>query len=254
VTTQLTRCLTALAAFGGSLSLAPSAFAFSDPASFALTPLAAGGGGLYFTGSPADGYTCKVCHSGGPEPSLLLRGLPMAGYQPRSRYEVVVEWPADVDKLALALELTDPLGKPAGSVELPPDAEIEPSEYCEPANEKVFAATITELADHRQVINLPDCGTKRLRFLWSAPASDVGPVWFAGSAVWSDAMGDTQHDGVTDFGRVLASPSSPALASMTASGCSVIAPTARTRAPRWSVFGWFGSLCLLRFTRRRSPP
>ena len=36
-----------------------SAHAFSDPVSFNLTPIAAGGGGRYFTGSPSDGYTCR---------------------------------------------------------------------------------------------------------------------------------------------------------------------------------------------------
>jgi len=197
---------------------AGSAQAFSDPFSFNLTPVAAGGGGRFFTGSPGDGYTCKTCHSGGPSPKASVLGLPLSGYRPSSRYEVSIRWPAEFTKISLAVELTDDQGKAAGSLLLPPDGEVQSGELCEPVEELVVAAQLNDLVAGRQIINVPDCGSKSVRFLWTAPATDVGPVWFAGSMVLSDGESDPFHDGVTDIGRII---DSPALASETAGQCSV---------------------------------
>jgi hypothetical protein len=233
---------------GSLLSLPASASAFSDPIKFGLTTLAGGGGGRYFTGSPADGYTCKVCHEGGPEPKLSVVGLPLGGYRPGFRYEVVVGWPPMVEKFSAAVEFTDTQGKPAGSLRLPPDGEVDAAEYCEPASVGILAASITDAPNARRVISLPDCGSRRLRFLWTAPPTDVGPVWFAGSSVWSDGEDDAYHDGVTDFGRVIASPSSPALVSMVTDGCSVSAAPSHGTHGAWA-FG--GCLVLLALRRLR---
>ena len=235
----------------GCALLAPaSARAFSDPLTFDKLPLAAGGGGRFFTGSPADGYTCKVCHAGGAEPKLSVAGLPLAGYRPGARYEVVVSWPSSFDKIALALELTDDKGKLAGSMQLPPEAEIQAPEFCEPATDRVLAATLSETAS-RQLINVAECGSKRLRFLWTAPTSDVGRVWFSGSAVSSDAESNPQGDGVTDFGRVL---DSPAVASSTSTQCSLGLPGARRTGGEWTLGAMLGALGAgagLRRSRRR---
>ena len=205
---------------GAGLLLAPgSALAFSDPITFGKPTLAAGGGGHYFTGSPADGYTCKVCHAGGTEPKLSVKGLPLSGYRLGASYEVMVSWQSS-DKVSLALELTDDKGQRAGSLQLPDEAEVQIPELCEPADALVPAASLTEI-DTRQVISVAECGSKRVRFLWTAPTTDVGRVWFSGAAVSSDAESDTEHDGVTDFGRVIGSP---AVASSTNAQCGAVAP------------------------------
>jgi hypothetical protein len=221
---------------------AGSARAFSDPFSFNLTPVAAGGGGRFFTGSPADGYTCKSCHSGGPAPKASVLGLPLSGYRPGSRYEVSVRWPAEFTKISLAVELTDQQGKAAGSLLLPPEGEVQPGELCEPIEEQVVAAQLNELTPGRQVINVPDCGSKSVRFLWTAPASDIGPVWFAGSMVLSDGESDPFHDGVTDFGRII---DSPAWVSETKGECSV------TRVAGHGAPSWLGVFCVALVALRR---
>ena len=215
--------------------------AFSDPASFGLAPLAAGGGGRYFTGSPADGYTCKVCHSGGAEPKLSVLGLPLSGYRPSARYEVSVTWPAEVEKFAAALELTDSQGAVAGTLQLPPDDEIQLVEFCEPASDAVPAASLIETSTGRQVINLPDCGAKRIRMLWTAPSRDIGQVWFAGSSVWSDGESDPDHDGVTDFGRVLASPSQASTSTSTTTSCSAVAGIGQLQHAQSQLTVWLGT-------------
>ena len=222
---------------------AASAQAFSDPSSFNLTPVAAGGGGRFFTGAPGDGYTCKTCHSGGPSPKASVLGLPLSGYRPGSRYEVSVRWPAELTKISLAVELTDDQGKAAGSLLLPPEGEVQSGELCEPVAEQVVAAQLNVLAG-RQIINVPDCGSKSVRFLWTAPASDIGPVRFAGAMVLSDGESDPFHDGVTDFGRII---DSPALASETQGECSVRRVGARGSLVWLAMFGAAAVLC----SRRR---
>jgi len=237
-----------LAALSLTLTALPNAAsAFSDPVNFGLAPLASGGGGRYFTGSPADGYTCKVCHTGGPEPQLSVLGLPLLGYRPNERYEVSVSWSDEVDKLSAALELTDMQGRPAGTLQLPPEGEIQAPEFCEPATDGILAATITVSGSGRQVINLPDCGAKRIRFLWTAPARDVGPVWFAGSSVWSDGESDPDHDGVTDFGRVLSSPS---VASNTTAHCSMVRAGANRSGAASALGMWLAACIWLGVARR----
>ena len=227
---------------------AGSAHAFSDPFNFNLTPIVAGGGGRYFTGSPSDGYTCKTCHVGGQAPKVSVLGLPLSGYKPGGRYEVSIRWPAEQTKISLALELTDEKGKAAGTLRLPPPEETQAGEFCEPASEQVLAAQLSDMTEGREIINLPECGSKSLRFLWTAPMADVGPIWFSGSMVQSDGETDPYHDGVTDFGRIIGSP---AVASKTNGECSVTRVGAHS-----SSMGAVALLCLccgllLRSWRRR---
>lgn len=230
-------------------SLQPgSAHAFSDPVAFELSPFVAGGGGRYFTGSPADGYTCKACHSGGDEVKTSVLGLPLAGYKPGARYEVTVKWPATAAHVALALELTDGGGAGAGKLQLPPEAEILTQEKCDEENGGMLAGQLAELTSNRQVLSVLDCGSKQTRFLWTAPASDIGPVWFSGSLVSSDHEGDPYHDGVTDFGRILGSP---ATASTTTAECSVAASAVRGSSPSWLLSGCFVALGSVLHLRRR---
>jgi hypothetical protein len=238
---------TGLACAGFVLLNANAAWAFSAVESFGYKAARAGGGGRYFTGSPADGYTCRVCHSGGAEPTLGVLGLPLAGYVPNTRYEIIVDWSHTAGNLAAVVEITDTKGRRAGSIHLPPVSETDDPEFCPAVNEgdpspasSVVGvppegrateycgdATAAPPAECRQVVSVTACGAARLRFLWNAPGADVGPVWIAGSTVLSDGQSDVGGDGVSDFSRVIGSPSVPAvLASKTRSGCSALATPA----------------------------
>jgi MYXO-CTERM domain-containing protein len=226
-----------------------SAHAFSDPFSFNLTPIVAGGGGRFFTGSPSDGYTCKTCHVGGQAPKVSVLGLPLSGYKPGGRYEVSIRWPAEQTKISLALELTDGKGKAAGTLRLPPLEETQPGEFCEPASEQLLAAQLNDMNEGREIINLPECESKSLRFLWTAPMTDVGQVWFSGSMVQSDGEQDPYHDGVTDFGRIIGSP---AVASTTNGECSVTrVGGASSNVAAFALLGLCGVLWLRSCKRRR---
>jgi hypothetical protein len=241
-----------------------SARAFSDVLEFAKPtnainnpPEAGGGDGRYFTGSPADGYTCKVCHQGAEGPSLRILGLPLAGYVPGAAYEVTVDWPDNLDHVSLALEITDQNGNAAGSLRTPDPKELPVSEQCLPVGpvptgagnvtSVTTPATQTQPMATRKVLQMPDCGARQMRFLWTAPAQDAGPVWLAGAVVRSDGMDTTTGDGVTDIARAIGSPSSGTLvASKVNASCGV----AQGRSGRAPSFG-LGALAWLAIAWRR---
>jgi hypothetical protein len=195
----------ACSALASGLFAPRAALAFSDPETFKNPVSEGGGNGRYFTGSPADGYTCSVCHEGAEGPDVEVYGLPLAGYAPGSAYEVTIDWADDLDDVALSLELTSRNGTAAGTLRLPPDSELFEPERCVPVTAGIPAGALLE-APARSILTVPNCGAQRVRFLWTAPTVDVGPVWFSGSLVRGDGKGDVGGDGVTDFAGVLTSP------------------------------------------------
>ncbi|MFI5306233.1 MAG: hypothetical protein ACHQ53_02710 [Polyangiales bacterium] len=217
--------------------------AFSDAEGFGKPVEAGGGGGRWFTGSATDGFTCGVCHHGGQSPDLSIFGLPLKGYTPGTAYEITIDWPGDIENVAFTAEVADRAGQRAGGIRLPPDDELLDSELCAPVEAHIGAGEVMEL-DTRTVLSVPDCGSRRSRFLWTAPVKDVGPVWFSGSLVASNAQGNLDGDGVRDFAHVIGSPSArDPLASRIASGCSV-RPNARGNP--WLVCASLGLVLALR--------
>ncbi len=220
--------------------------AFSDPEAFGNPVEDAGGGGRWFTGSAADGYTCKVCHRGAPSPSLEILGLPLEGYLPGISYEITIDWPDTLENAALTAEITNGQGTRAGSLRLPPQNELREEELCLPVGAGLGAGEVVELPT-RSVLSVPDCGARRVRMLWTAPVQDEGPVWFSGSLVSADAHGDVEGDGVRDFAHVIGSPSAPdALSAKIASGCTAL--PSRHGSP-W--LAALAALALLAWRRRR---
>src|SRR5262249_50188347 len=91
--------------------------AFSDPYRFNDDVLAGGGGGRWFTGSPADGYGCDVCHAGARLRGIIVQGLPER-YLPGTMYDIQIDWPAS-EHVTAVVEVTDELGNGAGALALP---------------------------------------------------------------------------------------------------------------------------------------
>ena len=207
----------------GAQAAAPgSARAFSDPLTFTDDVGLGGGGGRYFTGSPADGYGCDVCHRGAPSPPLEILGLPLAGYRPGGAYEVRIEWPRSLEHIGLALEITDDAGLAAGSLELPPPEELADPERCLPVEDGVAAGDLDPLEGGRTILNVSDCGAQRVRFLWTAPVESRGALRLSGGLVASNTQADAEGDGTTMFAHVLAPEHAiDPLASDIRVGCSV---------------------------------
>jgi hypothetical protein len=230
-----------LACFVGSISLPSAAHAFSDALLFAEASETGGGGGRFFTGSQLDGYTCAVCHSGGAEPSVQVRGLPEQ-FTPGERYEVEVVWPDPKVPLALNLELLDPAGSNM-KVALPAAEDIGPEGRCDGKSDGDVAAYLVK-QEGRRIVGVSDCGASSLRFRFTAPESSH--VWLSAAVVQGDGSESPDGDGVlvlrhvierVDGYQVLRSPQScsigrnekpPALAAMLSALC-VVALAGRRR-------------------------
>lgn len=210
----------------GIASFVTSAHAYSDPTTFSTGVAEGGGGGRWFTGSPGDGYTCGVCHSGGVRTQLTIAGLPIDGYSPGASYEVIVDWPDAVLHVGMAAEVTDESGRSAGTIQLPEGGTLDDREKCEPFGAGIPASFTnvlapTPTAPERTVVNVADCGARRMRFLWTAPTEPRGQLWLSGALVSADGSHDVHGDGVTDFARPITAHGGQPIAS-TVGGCSVV--------------------------------
>lgn len=194
------RHLVCLFALLSLVAFTQRAYAFSDPEKFKLSALEGGGGGRFFTGSPADGYTCSVCHRGAPEPEVVLRGFPLDAYEPGKTYDVEVTWTEPTEPHALALEVITPDGKSAGQLELVEDSKLDARSYCEQDLTLFPASYLTEVAG-RRIVGVTDCGATVLRFRFTAPDEPV--LAFSMGMVRSDHEGDSQGDGALHVAHTL---------------------------------------------------
>lgn len=84
-----------------TLSHPSTTHAYSTPAAFSALAPTGGGGGRYFTGSPAEGYGCAVCHEtqdDAVEFPAYVSGLPLDGYGLAVAQQVVISWPEFADR------------------------------------------------------------------------------------------------------------------------------------------------------------
>lgn len=228
----------------GLLITVDTSYAYSDPELFAAAALEAGGGGHFYTGSPADGYSCDSCHVGGKPVTVVLSGLPTR-YVPGASYEVRVDWTA-LEHAAASFEITDERGHGAGSVVLPPESERRAAELCEPVADGVLAASLRAVEPERTVVSVPDCGQSSLRVQWTAPTPAVGPVWLSGAVLASNSDQTANGDAATRFSQRI-----PALGERVADEVLVASCAALPGARH--VHGWLGcvlSLGVLVWRRR----
>jgi hypothetical protein len=225
-----------------------------------------GGGGRLFSGTPADGYTCDVCHRGAESAKLDVAGLPPQGYVPGMSYEISFRWPATTPHVALMAEFTDATGAPTGVTALAPYATWQAGERCEDAD-GFPAADVCRLGDSesgccrdldpnrdacsfpgaRSVLWVLDCGSRFARVVWTAPSANAGDVWFSTGFVASDVSHDALGDGVTLVRRRLRVSGSLLSVSAARSDCHA-APGAPLRSP---VLAWLGIASLVALLRVR---
>lgn len=232
------------------LAFADVARAYSVADRFALAAAAGGGGGRRFTGSPADGFTCAVCHDR-EGAAVELTGFPTTGYDPGETYSIDLTWPDDAAAVAFALEVVTGDGAPAGTLALPPADALEPADRCAPGDvdPPPPAVQIYPTADGRAVAGADACGARRGRLHWTAPDVVAGPVWLHASAVVANASGDASGDATRSF--LLSSPvtgSPPPEAGVVEAGCGV-APGRGGTHPIATLL--FGAAVYARARRRR---
>jgi hypothetical protein len=210
--------------------LPTGARAFSAPAVFAKAAISGGTEGRFFTGSPADGYGCDVCHSGGQNMPLYVTGLPARGYAPGMKYELRMYWPEftareraliavnpDPDKaptMSIVAELVSETGKGSGKLSIKAPEMYTPNERCvRPENKagqsmwivkakskplgEILLDCNSETYNDRCLVSLISCGASELRMTWTAPTEWQGTIWLNAGFVTTDSL-DSQptHDGV----------------------------------------------------------
>lgn len=235
-----------------SVVSASRAYAFSEPRSYDDGANHGGGGGRWFTSSPAEGFGCSVCHTGGGKPKLQIMGLPSDGYQPASTYEVTLAWPEFAEReralravpdveppsMGLIAELVSESGYGAGRLELI-DSALVPSEQCRVpgvSSSELYQVRPGELAKQRPelcdandlgqrcLLAVVSCGAAQVRFRWSTPQQSVGPVWFSAGFVTTDSInGSPAGDGVLEVASPMLPASSSAVRyeSTLEGGCSI---------------------------------
>lgn len=208
------RAAWAAPALVAALAFPSAARAFSNPALFAAPAEQGGGAGRHFTGSPADGLGCGVCHRGGAPPRIFVEGLPEA-LEPAARYDVTLRWELPQISHAMHVELLTAGGEHPG-VELSNAAALPPEERCEGDPDGPPAVYAADLGA-RRVLGVQDCGASALTFSFVAPAE---PLYFAIGAVRSDSSATPEGDGVLEHRGVL----SPAGAPAEGGACAVQAP------------------------------
>ena len=245
------------------LAVPTPAQAFTEPRTYFESAQNGGGGGRFFTGSPAEGYGCKVCHSGGgPEP-LHLEGLPVDGYVPGATYDIRVSWPELAKRqralrmtqkkppsMSLVAEMVSESGEGAGAIGIASGENAAAGELCV-VPEGTQAAQLyavrpgQEIAEEgvrceavklgqRCLIAVVSCGARELRFRWTAPAQWQGPIWLSAGLVATDRVsGDPKGDSVTQLSQVVlpAASQSARYEARLHGGCGVGPGPAR--APAW---------------------
>jgi hypothetical protein len=192
VKATLTRVL-AVAALGVT-ALPSAAFAFSNHTSFAEPAENGGGGERYFTGSVRDGYTCAVCHRGGPIPAdVTIAGIPEDGFVPGA----VVNLTITVDNgNGAAFEIVSQTGSGVGTLAVTPEDCL--------AAPTVTAVWSASPGNGRTVAGLDGCSTNnRLQVAWTAPAT-IDPVWINFVVVGNaGGNGEPTEDGVYVYSYLL---------------------------------------------------
>lgn len=191
-----------------------AAFAYSDPGNFADDAVVGGGAGRYFTGARAEGYSCNVCHRGGPAPNFVIDPLP-DDLQSGTQYALVIHWADPQSPQALQLELANPNGSHP-TVNIPATASVPATSRCEQmANGSPAIYRIDVGA--RRIVGVEDCGASRIDVTFGATGD---PIEVSIGGVRSNEDGTPDGDGVFEKRFVL----SPELRAG-GSGCSAHRPS-----------------------------
>jgi hypothetical protein len=175
--------------------------AYRNPDKFLAPAAEGGGGGKFFTGSRAEGYTCSVCHTPGKTVPVVLSGLPQMGYFPGQTYPITVDWPDELRSVSLNVELTDLDGNAFGELIVPDPAELSPADLCLGEVPSSAGQAMVELAG-RRVVTIAECEQHQTTLHWRAPMT-VGAGIFAGSLIVSNRDGKLRGDSVADFSSTI---------------------------------------------------
>ena len=209
------------------------AHAFTDYRMFFADVASGGTAGRWFTGSPADGYTCSVCHAGGRAWPVSVTGLPSGGYLPGTAngsvapmtYDITLSWnefrareielltanPAADPVMGLVVELISDDGTGSGTIEVAELERVSASEKCSRPEGKNAVdlwtvngpmATPTKIRlrceskdiNQRCLVSVKGCGAAQLKLKWTAPTTWKGTIWFSAAFVGTEESSGHPED------------------------------------------------------------
>jgi hypothetical protein len=252
-------CLIATLTLG--LACVHVAHAFQNPDTFPADPTQGGGGGRFFTGAPLDAFTCEVCHRSESAPSVHVYGLPPGAYQAGALYRVTIDWPDELERVALMMEMTDRRGLAVGTWTDVDPASLTPADQCTLTSDTPTGTRILPLDGPRAVISAIDCGQHQTTLNWIAPAQTdpLVPVQLpdailSGAIVVSNTNGKLAGDDAASFARNLAAPGAmPVAATDVLARCETTRPHGTTRGAGLTCLVALLSALRLRARTRKRP-
>jgi uncharacterized protein (TIGR03790 family) len=199
-----------------------TAQAYSDIGRFDLAADAGGGGGRWFTGAPADGFTCAVCH-GEPDIPFEVRGLPEDGYRGGESYVLSFDMGESDGDASMVLEVTNREGAAIGTLSLLADTEVGDQERCRPEGGMlpVGATELQTTADGRPIAVTRACGARIARINWTAPVDETaGTAWIHAAAVRGNGNGLNTGDRTGVLSRSSRVEGAPDPEMVVAGGCA----------------------------------
>ena len=237
----------AIACALSALLLPARASAYLDGRQFEAPVIEGGGGGRFFTGAPADGYTCAVCHRGGGSPQIQVDGIPAEGWDPGATYELAITLPTITRNTGATLEIADVNGVGAGTLGVLPDADLVAADRCRTMERATGLVTLPG----RLVARTEVCGATQTRVLWTAPAIIPEELRLFVVTVAGNDSSDVSGDGVSTLAIPLRARGSPEIgAGRLEQRCSVSAVGAAARSAWW-LAPLVGALLLFRRARRK---
>jgi hypothetical protein len=243
--------------------------AFSEPQIYADEAATGGGGGRWFTGSPAEGYDCSVCHTGQVRYPVYHTGLPLDGWVPGTGYTIKLAWPEAAAQAlsaqaaglrpstSIVAELVADDGGPSGTVDLQPSFAA-PQELCAPAagsgdaalaasvftvdgEQPAVRGTVCTAAEKNQrcLVAVAACGSSELRIRWTAPERWGATIWLSASMVATanaSGIADDDADGVTALSIPIHAASEPATHNVALhGGCAAAGPQPSAASSAWLI-------------------
>jgi hypothetical protein len=214
--------LTATLGVIAALVAPATARAYLDARTFEDDAVNGGGGGRLFTGAPADGYDCSVCHRGGEPLTPLLEGLPADGWEPGRTYVLTMSFPEGARNVGAVIEVANERGEGAGTLDGLASAELTAEDLCRGDAPAAHGVEV----EGRAVARADVCGARRLAVRWTAPSTPVTSLRVFVSLVASDDSGDPGGDSTGRVASTLRARGEPDLqggrltAGCTASGAS----------------------------------
>jgi hypothetical protein len=176
---------------------------------------------------------------------------------------VTIDWPDDLARVALMMEMSDRRGLAVGTWTDVDPATLTPADQCTLTSDTPTGIRILPLEGPRAVVSAIDCGQHQTTLSWIAPAQtdpllpvQLPDAILSGAIVVSNTNGKLAGDEVASFARNLAAPGAkPVAATDVLARCETTRPHGSSPVAELAcLLVLLSTLCLRARRRQRSFP